>query len=109
MGGLPSWLKQYNAKPVLIQKSGALHAGADFLEMDVDIRGWSYPSKSGLYTLLPSFKDILVEIGFVIEGRDDDEMPEAMLGCNLMNIDMAKIGALVGGANEKSDATKASS
>ena len=75
--GLPSWLKGYNAKPVLIQKSGAVHVGPDFLEMDVDIRGWSILSKQGLFTLFPHFKDILVEIGFVIEGRDDDEMPEA--------------------------------
>ena len=49
-------------------------------EMDVDIRGWSFLSKQGLFTLLPSFKDILVEIGFVIEGRDDDEMPEVGRG-----------------------------
>ena len=75
--GLPSWLKGYNAKPVLIQKSGAVHVGPDFIEMDVDIRGWSILSKQGLFTLFPHFKDILVEIGFVIEGRDDDEMPEA--------------------------------
>ena len=79
--GLPSWLKGYNAKPVLIQKSGAVHVGPDFIEMDVDIRGWSILSKQGLFTLFPHFKDILVEIGFVIEGRDDDEMPEVRAAC----------------------------
>ena len=36
---------------------------------------WAYLAKKGLYTLTPTFPDFIVNVGFTIEARKDDEMP----------------------------------
>ena len=41
---------------------------------------WSYFAKKGLHTILPQFSSMSFDFGFLIEGRDDLEMPECMLG-----------------------------
>ena len=37
-------------------------------------------ARSGLSLLIERLPKCVLDIGFVIEGRDDGEMPEAMLG-----------------------------
>jgi hypothetical protein len=34
-----------------------------------------FPAKKGLHTLAPKFPDFVVNVGFTIEGRSDEELP----------------------------------
>lgn len=79
------YLSGYNGKPVLIQKTGAIFtgnfpSGRTFLEMRCDVHGWGMMSKRGLVSVMPRIKDMTMDMGFVIEGREDDELPERLLG-----------------------------
>ena len=49
-------------------------------EMNVNIRLWPYLAKQGLGYLLASLDKCDLDIGFVIEGITDDELPETLLG-----------------------------
>lgn len=89
------YLNGYNGKPVLIQKTGAiftgtLPSGRKFLEMRCDVHGWGMMSKRGLVSVMPRIKDMTMDMGFVIEGREDDELPERLLGaCRVKQLDPA--------------------
>lgn len=41
---------------------------------------FSYLAKKGLNFLQPKFPQMVFDVGFVVEARADDEMPEQMLG-----------------------------
>ncbi|GMH63931.1 hypothetical protein TrRE_jg11019 [Triparma retinervis] len=89
------YLSGYNGKPVLIQKTGAiftgtLPSGRKFLEMRCDVHGWGMMSKRGLVSVMPRIKEMTMDMGFVIEGREDDELPERLLGaCRVKQLDPA--------------------
>ena len=79
--GLGSLVERYNGKPVLIFKSGTLISRENYFELDVNVHEFSYPARRGLHSLLEKFKDMHLAVGFVVEGRDDSELPEVMVGC----------------------------
>ena len=103
--GLPGAAAKYNGKPVLIQKTGALYlgkqqcvdapaAGGDapadaasvpFLEMDINVHRFSYAARAGLQTIFGKFCEMEMAVGFVLEGRSDEELPEVMLGAAQLN------------------------
>lgn len=77
---LPGFITNYNGKPVLITKSGTLHQGEGYMEMDINVNRFSYVAKKGLNYLKTRFQSMTFDVGFVIEGRVDEELPEQMLG-----------------------------
>lgn len=70
--GLPSWMKRFNGKPVIIYQSGEVFAGCrdgvHYLEEDVVVGRWSMWAKQGVHSLMPRYKEIDAEIGFVSPG-----------------------------------------
>ena len=90
--GLPSVFKSFNGKPVLIRNaaktkggSGTLERGTcpdgtSFIKMRVNIRAWPYMAKQGLGYLLLGLERADVDVGFVLEGSSDQELPEVILG-----------------------------
>lgn len=55
----------------------------------MNIRAWPYLAKQGLAFLLGNSTKADLDIGFVIEGKDDDELPEVLLGsARLTKVDM---------------------
>jgi hypothetical protein len=82
--GLPSWMKRFNGKPVIINHSGEVFTGNSngtaYLEIDIIVARWSLWAKQGVHTLMPRYKEIDAEVGFVLQGTEDDELPEQMLG-----------------------------
>ena len=78
--GLPSFITSYNAKPVLINKTGTLVRGDRYIEMDINLHRFSSVAKKGLQILIPYFERMLVTAGFTIEAIEDDEMPECLFG-----------------------------
>jgi len=77
---LPASLKRFNGKPALINKSGLLHAGEGYLEMDVGIDKFTFLAKRGLYSVLDSLKTFDIHAGFVLQGNSDAELPEQIIG-----------------------------
>lgn len=81
---IPNFAKGYNGKPALIAKTGTLTRGHDLLEMDINIHAFGYLARAGLQSIYRDFQEFILSIGFVIEGRDDKELPEVLLSaCDL--------------------------
>lgn len=78
--GLPNPIPAYNGKPVLINKSGAFFRRENYIEHSINVHLFAYLAKKALYSIQPKFPNMRLNVGFVIEGRDDDELPECMLG-----------------------------
>ena len=78
--GLPRQLTRFNGKPALINKSGMLHAGDGYLEMDVAIDKFSFLAKRGLHSVIDTLKTFDIHAGFVLQGTSDDELPELIIG-----------------------------
>lgn len=54
--------------------SGVSFEANEFLELDINVRKWSYLARKGLHKLAPKFGSINVSVAFLIEGREDDEV-----------------------------------
>ena len=103
---LPSFISNYNGKPVLITKSGRLFQGFSssisssssssssppssssdllYLEMDIRVHKFAFLAKKGLRFLLPKFPAMVLEVAFLVEGRREKELPEQVLGAARLN------------------------
>lgn len=76
----------YNAKPFLTgPKYHTFHEGPGYLEVDVDIHRYCYMARRICYSLRDSLGSYVHkavwEIGLVVEGKTDDELPEQLLCC----------------------------
>tara|TARA_B110001452_G_scaffold59625_1_gene46423 strand:- start:375 stop:3281 length:2907 start_codon:yes stop_codon:yes gene_type:complete len=81
LGSAMSFVKQYNGKPVLITKSGRISRGDDSFEMAMNAFRFSYITKKGVkFALSRGTADMEIMSGITIEGREDDELPEQMIG-----------------------------
>jgi hypothetical protein len=84
--GLPSWIAKYNGKPFLIKRPGQTgflyrHPEKSCIEFDISLHPFPYLAKQGIcYMKDTFFKKVLVTFGFLIEGRNDDELPECLIG-----------------------------
>ena len=86
-------LNAYNGKPTLLTASTSVHIGTidemddsageacRYIELDVNIRQWNMFVRTSLSKLSPSIEGLDIEIGCCVEGRNDEEMPEQLLGC----------------------------
>ncbi|KAG5191036.1 hypothetical protein JKP88DRAFT_217291 [Tribonema minus] len=53
--------------------------------MDINIHRFRYAAKKVLHNLMEKFQQMVLHVGFTIEGRSADELPEAMLACACLN------------------------
>ena len=79
--GLPKVLNEFNGKPVLLTKSSSVTLGENYLEVDCNLRCWNVVARKAVTSVWGDVKGMKMEIGMTIEARDDDEMPEQILGC----------------------------
>jgi len=97
--GVPKFIQGYNGKPALVTKSGTFHRHANYIEFSINVNMWAFLARKGLYTLTPTFPDFIFNVGFTIEARKDEEMPEVLLGgCRLLHLDTEK--AVVDGVDD---------
>jgi len=109
---LPSFISNYNSKPVLVTKSGRLFQGFSspssscsssssfsssssspsssspdllYLEMDIKVHKFAFLAKKGLRYLQGKFPAMVLEVAFLIEGRREEELPEQVLGAARLN------------------------
>ena len=92
--GIPQSIRDYNAKPILIRRTGTLYRGKNntYMEFDMHIHKFAGPAKKAIHFMTSKAGEMLMQIAFVIEGRDDEELPEIIFGaiaCNKPQEDMA--------------------
>lgn len=84
--GIPHWIGKYNGKPFLIKRSGVTgflydHQDLSAMEFDISFHCFPYLFKRGTVFLKNGyFKKLLASFAFVIEGRNDEELPEVVIG-----------------------------
>jgi len=83
--GMPSAIVQWNAKPVLIRRTGTLFKGKGYIEKDIHVHKFATFAKSSIHMITSRCGLMYMQIGFVIEGRDDGELPEVLFGCVAVN------------------------
>ena len=84
--GLPTWISRWNGKPVLIKRSGTtgfVHQHKNCMEMEISLHPFPWATKKAVQYLMSSLS-MLLNFGFVIEGRNESELPEVVIGlCQL--------------------------
>jgi len=84
--GVASWICKYNGKPMLIKRPGVTsfifsHSKGDRMEIDINMHPLPFMFKQAMNTLNVSyFHQLFMTFGFIIEGREEDELPEVLLG-----------------------------
>jgi len=93
----PSFISKLNGKPLLVRKSAEVCRGVvstsagekiRFFEFQINMHKWMYIAKKCMVSLIPNLADMVFDLGFTIEGRTDNELPECILGAiQLKHID----------------------
>lgn len=79
---LPAMLQGYNGKPVLVTQSANFLKDKlpELLEVDVDVGQWAFLARQTLYGYQGVLAKHAFHVGYLVEGRAEDELPESMLG-----------------------------
>jgi len=101
LGKTGSTLEQYNGKPVLITKSGSIFPSLDdvygplgYLELGINTFRFAYLTKLGMSKFIPSLQKLKLHIGVVIEGRDNNELPEqTLVACRIHGLDLREMAS----------------
>jgi len=74
-------VEKYNGKPVLLTGTGKIFQdpSGEWMEIDFDVRDFSWVTKSFLVNLRHKLKGISAQVAAVIQGTEDDELPEVVL------------------------------
>ena len=80
-------INKYNAKPFLARQSTTYYFDSldTHFGVDVDVHEFGYPAKKGLHLVKDSTAPAIYDVGIVIEGKSDQELPEQMLLCFRMS------------------------
>jgi hypothetical protein len=84
--GVPSAINAYNGKPILIRKTGTIFRGDNYLEKDIHVHKFANMAKQSIYLLSSRCSKLYMQIGFVIEGRENSELPETLCACIGLNL-----------------------
>jgi hypothetical protein len=90
----PEMIKGYNGKPVLVTKSAQINTisgadGMEILDIEFDVRQWSILARKTLHSMHQKLQEVKCQVGLVIEGKTDEELPEQIIACfgiNYLNI-----------------------
>ncbi|CAM9441669.1 unnamed protein product [Phaeothamnion confervicola] len=94
--GLPGFCRKFNGKPILVYgKESTTHRGPGYVEIDVCAHNFSYVGRKGLWSVQHKWPEAVVKLGFCIEGRNDDELPERILACAVLKgLDIHRVPSL---------------
>jgi hypothetical protein len=87
--GIPSAISSYNAKPILIRRTGTIFRGTNdgirYMEMNIHVHKFATLAKQSIHYISSRCGLMFMQIGFVIEGREDSELPETLFACVAVN------------------------
>ena len=83
-------IKKYNAKPFVARTSTSFHHEPGVLfGIDIDVHVFSYAARKGLHSMKDTLTSAVFDLGFVVEGRENRELPEQMLcAARLSKVDL---------------------
>jgi len=92
--GMPSSFSKFNGKPALVRKSGTFTRSSNYIQLSVNLRVWSFFARKGVHHYQPKMKDFMMNIGVTVESREEDELPEVLIGgARIMRMDLLKKAA----------------
>eukprot|EP00793_Prasinoderma_coloniale_P006468 PRCOL_00001298-RA len=82
MFSLPEWrlISSYNGKPVLTRPQHKFFRGENYLEINIDLYEFAYLARKALEMFRTRVSKVTVDIAFTLEGRNEKELPEILLG-----------------------------
>jgi len=87
-------VKRYNGKPFLARTSSTFyHEPGRYFAADIDVHVFGYPARQGLSYVKDTIQTAIYDIGFVIEGATNGQLPEQILSCcriSKMGVDLCK-------------------
>lgn len=87
-------VKRYNGKPFLARTSSTFyHEPGRYFAADIDVHVFGYPARQGLSYVKDTIQTAIYDIGFVIEGHTNEQLPEQILSCcriSKMGVDLCK-------------------
>ncbi|KAI9990291.1 hypothetical protein PInf_021101 [Phytophthora infestans] len=82
-------LETYNGQPILTRPQHRFYHGDGYFEVDVDAHDFNYIARKGLVGVSTHACNMILDFGFVLEGQEDNELPEQILGCvRLCKVDL---------------------
>lgn len=91
---LPQFLHGYNAKPVLLRESGSIIRTDQYLELIINVKKFGLLANNTLPIVLSRMSSMILSIGFCVESREEDELPEALFAVfksNKLSADMNNV------------------
>lgn len=75
-------LSSYNSKPVLTKPCHRFYTGPNYLEVDFDIHEFSWVPRRVWHnsTSTNQISNAIADIGFLVQGNGEEELPEQILG-----------------------------
>lgn len=83
--GVPGAISAYNAKPMLIRRTGSIFKGKGYIEINVHVHKFATMAKQSIHMLTSRCALMYMQIGFVVESRESVEQPETLFACVAIN------------------------
>jgi len=75
-------LSRYNGKPFLARTSSTFyHEPGQYFGADIDVHVFGYPARQGLSYVKGTLQTAIYDVGFTIEGHNNEQLPEQILAC----------------------------
>ena len=105
--GCPSYIAKYNGKPVLIKRNQTTGFLYDYptlntMEFDISLHPFPYLFKQAMNYIKGYTEKSIWTLGFVIEGRNDEELPEVAIGVMKICYPSLSCGGLGGSSPDAS-------
>lgn len=85
-------VRRFNGKPVLVERDSKRYWAVerpDIVELTIDIRGFNPLARSMLRRLRGQLQRAVIQLGILIQGCEDSELPEQLLGAvRLSHLDL---------------------
>jgi hypothetical protein len=82
---VPQIISSYNATPIVIRKTGSIFKGTGYIEKNLHIHKFSNMARQSIHLLTSRFGSMNMKVGFLVEGVEDAELPEALFACIAIN------------------------
>ena len=88
--GLPGFITMYNSKPALVAACLEWHTDTHYMCLDTNIHAFGGVARSAMQLI--DFETMVMQWGFAVESRGDEQMPENLFAtCNMSKPDMRNL------------------